>query len=83
MPDVPYPTQIGWLDNEINLKLPSIPLIPSPPDLDAISLPSFIPQIKFKGPTLPPAPKIPKIAPELGLAIDIADFIGRIYCLVK
>ena len=80
MPDVPYPPGIH---GSVDVKLPVIPIIPRPPDLSAISLPSFIPQIKFKGPTLPPAPRIPKIAPELAMAIDVASFIGRIFCIVK
>ncbi len=76
LPDVPYPPSMGGVINgQLNIDLPQLPVIPKPPDLSNIDLPSFIPQITFKGPTLPPAPKIPKIAPELGLAIDIADFI--------
>ena len=84
IPDIPYPPSMGGVINgQLNISLPKLPVIPKPPDLSNISLPSFIPQITFKGPTLPPAPKIPKIAPELGLAIDIADFIWRIFCIVK
>ncbi len=80
LPDIPYPPAVH---TQLNIKLPVIPVIPRPPDLSTISLPSFIPQIKFQGPTLPPAPRIPKIAPELGMAIDIANFIGSIFCIVK
>lgn len=83
LPDLPYPSDIWSLNNKINIKLPNIPVIPSPPNLDLISLPSFIPTFEFDGPVLPPAPRLPKIAPELGMAIDIADFIGRVFCIVK
>ncbi|HMY80233.1 MAG TPA: hypothetical protein PK048_00105 [Candidatus Absconditabacterales bacterium] len=84
LPDTPYPPSMGGLiKGQISISLPSLPVIPQPPDLSALRLPSFIPQFIFKGPTLPPAPRIPKIAPELGLAIDIADFLGRVFCIIK
>lgn len=84
IPDTPYPPALWWIWHaQIALSLPKLPIIPNPPDLSAISLPSFIPQIAFKGPTMPPAPRIPKIAPELSLAIDVADFLWRILCIVK
>lgn len=83
LPDLPYPSDIWALNNQINIRIPNIPVIPSPPDLDLISLPDFIPTFEFDGPTLPPAPRLPKIAPELAMAIDIADFIWRVFCITK
>ena len=70
-----------WVD--MNIKLPKVPLIPGPPNLEFIQLPSFIPQIKWNLPSLPPAPRIPKIAPEISLAVDIIDFVSNIYCFLK
>lgn len=79
LPDLPYPWDL-W---SLNVTIPNIPVIPAPPDLDLISLPNFIPTFEFDGPTLPPAPRLPKIAPELAMAIDIADFVWRIFCIIK
>ena len=83
LPDLPYPSDLSILNNQVNLRLPAIPVIPAPPDLDLISLPDFIPTFEFDGPVLPPAPRLPRIAPELGMAIDIADFVWRIFCITK
>jgi len=64
-----------------NMSLPTIPVIPEPPTLP--EPPSFIPSIKMDLPVLPPAPKIPKIIPEINAILKVADFIGKIFCIVK
>ncbi len=68
---------------DANIKLPTVPIIPPPPNLSFIQLPNFIPQIKRNLPTLPPAPRIPKINPEISLAVDVIDVVWQIYCLIK
>jgi len=69
------------LDFIKGLSLPTIPVIPEPPTLP--EPPSFIPSIKMDLPVLPPAPKISKILPEINAVLKIADFIGKIFCIVK
>ena len=88
LPDLPEPPTIDvdWNMNlNINLfkgmSLPTIPVIPEPPTLP--EPPSFIPSIKMDLPVLPPAPKIPKILPEINAILKVADFIGKIFCIVK
>ncbi|HCY21600.1 TPA: hypothetical protein DIC40_07310 [Patescibacteria group bacterium] len=55
--------------------------MPEPPTLP--ELPSFIPKIDFSLPLLPPAPKIPNIIPEISSIIEIADFVVKIFCILK
>ena len=87
LPDLPEPPEVE-LDFNIdlgffnkNLSLPTIPVIPEPPTLP--EPPSFIPSIKMDLPVLPPAPKIPNIMPEINAVLKVADFIGKIFCIVK
>lgn len=88
IPDLPEPPNVE-VDRNINLNmnvfqdmsLPTIPVIPEPPTLP--EPPSFIPSIKMDLPVLPPAPKIPKILPEISSILKVADFIGKIFCIVK
>ncbi len=71
------------LDN-LNLTIPAIPaipVIPSPPDLPEI--PSFLPSVEMELPLLPPAPKIPELPNEISAAIDAAEVIWQIMCIVK
>lgn len=74
---------LGNLDLSLfkDMQVPSIPVLPWPPQLP--ELPSFIPNIDLKLPVLPPAPKIPKILPEISAILDVADFIGKVFCIVK
>jgi hypothetical protein len=90
IPNIPEPpsTQINrdilyQLEDKLNLdvSLPTNPVIPQPPTLP--ELPSFIPTIKMDLPVLPPAPKIPKILPEIDGILNIAEFVGKIFCIVK
>lgn len=90
LPNLPEPpvVEIDWnINGALNMaffrdmSLPSIPVIPEPPTLP--EPPSFIPSIKMDLPVLPPAPKIPKILPEINAILKIADFIGKIFCIVK
>lgn len=79
LPDIPEPPSIA-----VNIKtitFPTIPIIPEPPTLP--EPPSFIPSIKLDLPVLPPAPKIPKIMPEIKAILKVANFIGKIFCIVK
>ncbi len=79
LPDIPEPPSIA-----VNIKtitFPTIPVIPEPPTLP--EPPSFIPSIKLDLPVLPPAPKIPKIMPEIKAILKVANFIGKIFCIVK
>ena len=64
-----------------DMQVPTIPVLPAPPQLP--ELPSFIPNIDLKLPVLPPAPKIPKILPSISAILKVADFIGKIFCIVK
>ncbi len=69
------------IENQIPLSLPTIPLLPSPPILP--ELPSFIPNINIELPVLPPAPKLPRIAPEIETIIQAVSFFSELYCIVK
>lgn len=86
IPNLPEPPTVE-VDFDMNLNffgdlsLPTIPVIPEPPTLP--EPPSFIPSIKMDLPVLPPAPKIPKILPEINAILKVADFIGKIFCIVK
>ena len=64
-----------------NFTIPTIPIIPEPPTLP--EPPSFIPSIQLDLPVLPPAPKIPKIIPEIDAILNVATFIGKVFCIVK
>ena len=64
-----------------NMSLPTIPVIPEPPMLP--EPPSFIPSINMQLPVLPPAPKIPKLIPEINGILKVAEFIGKVFCIVK
>ncbi len=66
---------------DASISLPAMPIIPSPPDLPEI--PSFIPNVKLELPLLPPAPKIPKLPNEIKAAINTAEIVGKILCIVK
>ena len=92
LPDLPEPPTIEVdVDRDIlygldinffkSISLPTIPVIPEPPTLP--EPPSFIPSIKMDLPVLPPAPKIPKIAPEITTILNVAKFIGKVFCIVK
>lgn len=86
LPNLPTPPDFNlaaWFDFSIqfNYDLPEIPLLPEPPTLP--ELPSFIPKIDFSLPLLPPAPKIPNIIPEISSIIEIADFVVKIFCILK
>jgi hypothetical protein len=90
IPNLPEPPAIE-LDRNIlygldinffkDMSLPTIPVIPEPPTLP--EPPSFIPSIKMNLPVLPPAPKIPKILPEINGILKVASFIGKVFCIVK
>lgn len=81
LPNIPEPPNLD-ISLDLNaLKIPEIPILPWPPQLPA--LPSFIPNIDFQLPILPPAPKIPKILPEIQTTLKVAEFIGKIFCIVK
>jgi hypothetical protein len=90
IPDLPEPPAIEIDRNVLNgldlnffkdMSLPTIPVIPEPPTLP--EPPSFIPSIKMDLPVLPPAPKIPKILPEISAILNVAKFIGKVFCIVK
>lgn len=91
LPSLPEPPSyevnidlLGTLDLgsfDFGIQMPSIPVLPGPPQLP--ELPSFIPNIDLELPILPPAPKIPKILPEISVVLKVADFIGKIFCIVK
>lgn len=80
LPDLPAPPSIN-VDFDLNVALPQIPVLPAPPTLP--ELPSFIPNIELNLPTLPPAPRIPKIAPQITQTLKIAEFIAKVFCIVK
>lgn len=92
LPDIPEPPsiEVNWdsiysYGLDINfmegMSMPTIPVIPEPPTLP--EPPSFIPSVNIDLPVLPPAPKIPKILPEINGVLKVADFIGKIFCIVK
>lgn len=90
LPNLPEPPSIE-IDRNIfygldidffkEVSLPSIPVIPEPPTLP--EPPSFIPSIKINLPVLPPAPKIPKILPEINAILNVAKYIGKVFCIIK
>lgn len=80
IPDLPSPPKL-WLGTDFDFTLPAIPLLPELPEFP--ELPSFLPTIKFDLPLLPPAPKIPPLIPEIRIILEIAQFIWRLYCIIK
>lgn len=80
LPDLPAPPTID-LEADLNVAIPQIPVLPLPPTLP--ELPSFIPNIELNLPTLPPAPRIPKIAPQIQQTLKVAEFIAKVFCIVK
>lgn len=80
LPDLPTPPTID-IETDLNVSIPQIPVLPRPPTLP--ELPSFIPNIELNLPTLPPAPRIPKIAPSIQKTLEVAQFIAKIFCIVK
>jgi hypothetical protein len=66
---------------DFSYELPEIPILPGPPELP--ELPSFIPKLDFSLPKLPPAPRIPNIIPEVETVIEVAEFVAKIFCIVK
>lgn len=76
--DILYGLNLNFFQD---MSLPSIPVIPEPPTLP--EPPSFIPSVKIDLPVLPPAPKIPKILPEINGILKVAEFIGKVFCIVK
>jgi len=82
LPNLPEPPNIQInIDTLMGIKIPEIPILPWPPQLPP--LPSFIPNIDLQLPLLPPAPKIPKILPEINATLKVAEFIGKVFCIVK
>lgn len=86
IPNLPPPPNFNlsmWLDFAVTFdyELPQIPLLPPPPTLP--ELPSFIPKIDFSLPLLPPAPKIPEIIPEISEIIEVAEYVAKIFCMLK
>ena len=82
IPNLPEPPTLGIdIDWNIDMVLPSIPILPAPPKLP--EPPSFIPSIKMELPMLPPAPKIPNIIPEINGVLKVAEFIGKVFCIIK
>jgi len=65
----------GFVFVMIKLPIPAPPTLPEPP--------SFIPSVKMSLPVLPPAPKIPKLIPEINGILKAAEFIGKVFCIVK
>lgn len=76
--DVLYGLDLNFFEG---MSLPTIPVIPEPPTVP--EPPSFIPSIKMDLPILPPAPKIPKLPSEINVILKVADFIGKVFCIVK
>ncbi len=76
--DIMYGINLSFFEE---MSMPTIPVIPEPPTLP--EPPSFIPSINIDLPVLPPAPKIPNIVPEINGVLKVADFIGKIFCIVK
>lgn len=76
LPDLPPPQPI-----DIDINLPQVPLLPPPPPLP--ELPELDLDIVMELPTLPPAPKLPKISPAIKATIEMADFIGSMFCIFK
>ncbi|HRX63772.1 MAG TPA: hypothetical protein P5060_01570 [Candidatus Absconditabacterales bacterium] len=68
-------------DFNLSVNIPSVPTIPGPPDLP--ELPSFLPNVEMELPLLPPAPKIPKLPNKISAAIETAETIGKILCIIK
>ncbi len=79
IPNLPAPPTVS-----INLDMftiPKIPQLPAPPQLPA--LPGFIPQVNLELPVLPPAPKLPAISSAIQWALTAAEFVAKIFCLIK
>lgn len=76
--DIMYGLNLSFFEG---MSLPTIPVIPEPPTLP--EPPSFIPTITMQLPVLPPAPKIPKILPEINAILKVGKFIGKVFCIVK
>lgn len=72
---------LNWWLNLWSLSIPNIPILPEPPILPP--LPSFLPTLELELPVLPPAPRIPRLMPEIKTVLDITDAAGKIYCIIK
>jgi len=82
LPDLPLPPPISSpVYAKLNIILPVLPVLPEPPELP--SLPSLSMRVDMDLPLLPPAPKIPMLPETLNAAVQVADFIGKILCIVK
>jgi hypothetical protein len=76
LPDLPPPDPI-----EIDIDIPTVPLLPHAPPLP--ELPTLDMDVDITLPTLPPAPKMPRLSPAIEVVIELADFIGSIFCIFK
>jgi len=63
------------------IMIPTIPILPEPPDLP--ELPSFLPSVEMELPVLPPAPQIPALSPKIEALVEVADWVGKIFCILK
>jgi hypothetical protein len=77
LPNLPYPPKFN-----LNIKLPVPPLLPMPPQLPSLTFNIPTPEIKLP-PLLPPAPQLPPILPPIKAVVDIAQWIGKIRCIIK
>jgi len=78
LPDFPDPADF---ELDIDVELPIIPQLPPPPILP--QLPELDIETDIELPNLPPAPRIPNIYPSVEMVLEIADFIGSIFCIFK
>ena len=78
LPELPDPR-----DFELNLdvEIPDVPQLPLPPPLP--QLPDISLEADIELPVLPPAPQIPDLIPSVKMVVDIADFIGTVFCIFK
>jgi len=80
--DLPMPPQLGSpFYVKIDIILPTLPIIPAPPPLP--TLPSLSMNVDMDLPLLPPAPKIPALPETLQAAVQVADFVWQLLCIVK
>jgi hypothetical protein len=81
IPNFPTPPRLS-LDIDFSpFTIPDLPILPPPPVLP--TLPPLLPQVQLDLPVLPPAPKIPAISPSIQATIRVAEFIGKIMCIIK
>lgn len=64
----------------VNINLPTLPLLPK---IDLMELPDLPSLPKIELPNLPPPPKLPKLLSSIEIFLDILKIITKVMCILK